>query len=135
MIIEIYSKEKKKKKEKNYLKQMICLWNQVQFYFIIHNLSKIFIHFLLKKKKMLICQHADYLLKGQMSVFPWKFLCSLSQGIFKICAGLFDVSSYMTGNSHRFYLQFQHHFTELTVLANSLSHWTLWILNTFTRRK
>lgn len=92
----------------------------ILFYYT--QLKQNFHSFSIKKKKMLICQHADYLLKGQMSVFPWKFLCSLSQGIFKICAGLFDVSSYMTGNSHRFYLQFQHHFTELTVLANSLSH-------------
>lgn len=48
---------------------------------------------------MLVFQHTDYLLKGQLSVFPWKFLCSLSQGILKIWAELVGIFSYMTYNS------------------------------------
>lgn len=48
-----------------------------------------FVHFKkTQKTNMLIFQHMDYLLKGQLSVFPRKFLCSLSQGILKIWAAL-----------------------------------------------
>lgn len=92
----------RERKQVNYLKQMICLQNQGLFYFIVHTLSIISIHLSIgkKEKDSLIFQHTDYLLKGQLSVFPWKFLCSLSQGIFKICAGLVGIFSSMTGNSH-----------------------------------
>lgn len=62
-----------------------------------HNFNS-FVHF--KKNGMLIFQHTDYLLKGQLSVFPWKFLCSLSEGVLKIWAGLAGIFSHMTYNSH-----------------------------------
>lgn len=101
------------------LHQIICLWNQGQFYFIIHKLSIIFIHLSISKKKKK--RHADISTYGllvkrptvcvSMEIFM-QLITGHSQNL--SCVGC--IFSYMTYNSHCIGLSFNFSIVLLSLL-------------------